>query len=130
PLIIVSTLSYFATIYGTHVLTTQTGELDEFFYEHYRPTQIVNSLFVFTLFQRLAPRIKSHPPITQLTIDTHCNYVIQPLVKFYLNKFFNSNETTVNELIGVPMVWILIFGISFLIVWLLQKVPGAKHIIP
>src|SRR5690606_22012783 len=28
PLFIVSTLSYFATIYGTHALTAQKGELD------------------------------------------------------------------------------------------------------
>lgn len=130
PLLGLSFIAYLATVYGTHNLTVKNGELDEFYYEHYRPTQIVISIFVFALFQHLGPRIKPNPLITQISLATLGIYVIHPLVQFYLNKFFDINETMVNALIGVPFVWILIFTISFLIVWVLKKVPGAKHIIP
>lgn len=130
PLLGLSIVSYIATVYGTHYLTEQIGELDEFFYEHYRPTQIVISVFIFSLFQHLEPRLKPNPVITQLSLATLGIYVIHPLVQFYLNKFFGINETTVNALVGVPLVWILIFAISFGIIWLLRKIPGAKHILP
>ncbi|WP_033542305.1 acyltransferase [Planococcus sp. CAU13] len=130
PLLGVSVISYFITVYGTHSLTERRGELDEFWYEHYRPTQIAISIFIFAFFQRLGPRLKPNPVITQLSLATLGIYVIHPLVQFYLNKLFNINETTVNALVGVPLVWILIFTISFLIIWLLKKVPGAKHIVP
>lgn len=130
PLFGLSVIAYFATVYGTHNLTVTKGELDEFYYEHYRPTHMVISVFIFTLFQQLGPRIKPNPIITQLSLATLGIYVIHPLVQFYLNKFFNINETTVNALVGVPLVWMLIFTISFFIIWLLKKIPGAKHIVP
>lgn len=130
PLAALSVIAYLATIYGTHNLTVRKGELDEFYYEHYRPNQMVITLFVFTLFQQLAPKLKSYRLIRQLSFATLGIYVIHPLVQFYLNKLFGINETTINAFIGVPLVWILIFVISFLIVRMIQKLPGAKHIIP
>lgn len=130
PMLFLSLISYLITVFGTHYLTEQKGELDEFFYEHYRPTQMIISVFIFSLFQHLAPRLKSNPVITQLSLATLGIYVIHPLVQFYLNKFFHINETTVNAFVGVPLVWILIFTISFFIVWVLRKIPGAKQIIP
>lgn len=130
PLFGLTIIAYLATVYGTHNLTEQKGELDEFYYEHYRPTQMIITVFIFSLFQHLGPRIKPNAVITQLSLATLGIYVIHPLVQFYLNKFFHINETTVNALIGVPLVWILIFTISFGIIWLLKKIPGAKHIIP
>lgn len=130
PLLGLSVIAYLATVYGTLNLTNRKGELDEFYYEHYRPTQMVITVFIFTLFQQLGPRLKPNPIITQLSLATLGIYVIHPLVQFYLNKLFGINETTVNALVGVPFVWVLIFAISFAIVWVLKKMPGAKHIIP
>lgn len=130
PLFWLALISYLVTVYGTHSLTEQKGELDEFWYEHYRPTQIAITVFIFSLFQQLGPRIKWNPLITQLSMATIGIYVIHPLVQFYLNKFFNINERIGNVLIGVPLVWVLIFTLSFLIIWLLKKVPGARHILP
>ncbi|TAA72877.1 acyltransferase [Planococcus salinarum] len=130
PLLGLSVIAYLATVYGTHNLTDRKGELDEFYYEHYRPTQMVITVFIFTLFQQLGPRLKPNRLITQLSLATLGIYVIHPLVQFYLNKFFGINETIVNALVGVPFVWVLIFVISFFIVWVLKKMPGAKHIIP
>lgn len=130
PLFVLSILAYLTTVFGTIHLTEQKGELDEFYYEHYRPSHMVISIFIFSLFQQLGQRIKPNPIITQISMATLGIYVIHPLVQFYLKKLFNLDEYTVNVLVGVPLVWALIFAISFFIIWVLKKIPGAKYIIP
>ena len=130
PLLGMSVLAYLATVFGTHYLTVQEGELDEFYYQHYRPTHMVISIFLFTLFQQLGPHIKPNPIITQISFATLGIYVIHPLVQFYLNKLTGINEHTISAVVGIPLAWIIIFIISFFIIWLLRKIPGAKHIVP
>ncbi|GKW45354.1 acyltransferase [Planococcus sp. NCCP-2050] len=123
-------LSYIATIWGTVALTNQAGELDEFYYEHYRPNAFFISLFLFVLFQKLSNRLNPNPIITRISMATLGIYVIHPLIQLYLNKFFGINETMIHPAFGIPVSWILIFLISLSIILVLQKIPVVKNIVP
>ncbi|TWT27703.1 acyltransferase [Planomicrobium sp. CPCC 101110] len=120
----------FVTLFGNLYLTDKAGEFDGFFYEHFRPNSMAITLFVFVLFQHLAPRIKPNPLITKLSLATLGIYVIHPLVQVYLNLWFGLNESTINPIIGIPFLWLLIYSISFGIILILQKLPVIKYIVP
>lgn len=123
-------LGYSGTYFGTETLTDYKGELDEFFYEHYRPNSLAITLFIFTLFQHMKSVSKPNRLITAISGATLGIYVIHPLVQFYLDKFLGINPVMFYPAFGIMLSWIVIFAVSFTIVAILQKIPGIKHIIP
>lgn len=127
---ILAVAGYITTVWGTAALTEARGELDEFFYEHYRPNNVLITLFLFAAFQAFESKLKPNPVITRISMATLGIYVLHPLVQTYLNKWFGINETMFNPLLAVPIVWILIFILSLGIVTGLQRIPYANKVIP
>ncbi|ANU13971.1 membrane protein [Planococcus halocryophilus Or1] len=129
---ILALISYILTVWGTYYLNIgqPVGEFDEFFYEHYRPNNLLITLFIFIGFQHMANKIKSNALVTRISTATFGIYIIHPIIQIYLNKFFGLNETTLNPIISVPLVWIIIFSISFGIILVMQKLPIMKRLIP
>ncbi|MGB6407064.1 MAG: acyltransferase family protein, partial [Planococcus donghaensis] len=132
PLGILALISYIATVWGTYYLNIglPEGEFDEFFYEHYRPNNLLITLFIFIGFQQLANKIKPNTLITRISTATFGIYIIHPLIQSYLNKLLGFNETTFNPIISVPLVWIIIFSISFGIILIMQKLPVINRLVP
>ncbi|RNF38247.1 hypothetical protein EEX84_15410 [Planococcus salinus] len=130
PLAVLSVIGYLVTYWATNQLTFSQGELDEFFYDHERPNHVVISLFVFALFQHFAGRFKPNGAIRLISAATLGIYVIHPLVQFYVNKLLGINETTIHAAVGIPLSWAIIFVLSLGIIVALQRLPGAKHIVP
>ncbi|MBX0316856.1 acyltransferase [Planococcus glaciei] len=131
PLLAVLALAgYLITVFGTSSLTTQRGELDEFYYEHYRPNTLAITLFVYAGFRHVAGKIGRNRWITRMSNATLGIYVIHPLLQVYLHKFFNINENTGSVIIGLPLTWFILFFLSFLIIRLIQKIPVVRQIVP
>ena len=132
PLGLLAIVSYFVTLWGTYHLNIglPEGEFDEFFYEHYRPNALFITLFIFISFQHMRHKIKSNALITRISTATFGIYVIHPLIQIYLNKFFGLNEMTFNPIISVPLIWLLIFAISFAIILAMQKLPVINRLVP
>ena len=132
PLGVLAAMSYFVTLWGTYYLNMgmPVGEFDDFFYEHYRPNTLLITLFIFIGFQHMEKKIKPNALITRISTATFGIYVIHPLIQIYLNKFFGLNETTFNPIVSVPLVWVLIFTISFAIILLMQKLPVVNRLVP
>lgn len=126
---VLSVIGYGITVWGTADLTLSKGELDEFYYEHYRPNQIFISVFVFVLFQQLDSRLKRSRLIEQLSLSTLGIYVIHPLVQTYLADF-GIHERIGHPLFGIVFAWITIFIVSFAIVYLVRKIPVVSQIFP
>ena len=129
-LAVLALIGYIWTYWGTNHLTFAAGELDEFYYEHYRPNHLFISLFVFVCFQQFADRLGPNKIIRLISAATLGIYVIHPLVQFYVNKLFGINETTIHAAVGIPLSWAIIFVLSLGIILVLQRLPGAKHIVP
>lgn len=127
---VAAVLGYFGTYLGTESLTDYKGELDEFFYEHYRPNSLAITLFIFTAFQHLNPRLQANKFITSISSATLGIYVIHPLVQFYLDKYAGINPALVNPGVGILLSWTVIFFVSYGIILVLQKLPGTRHIVP
>lgn len=132
PLGLLAIAGYFATWWGTSFVNAglPEGEFDDFFYEHYRPNALFITLFVFIGFQHMSSKIKPNALITRISTATFGIYVIHPLIQTYLNKFFGFNEMTFNPIIGVPLVWIAIFTLSFVIILAMQKLPVINRLVP
>lgn len=129
-LAILALLGYISTYVGTAILSGNKGELDEFFYEHYRPNSLAITLFVFTLFQHLDNRLNANKFITRISTATLGIYVIHPLVQIYLNKYLSISPTMFHPALAIPLTWIIIFPISYVIIRLLQQLPGVKYLVP
>lgn len=129
---ILALISYTATVWGTYYLNMglPVGEFDEFFYEHYRPNNLLITFFIFIGFQHMANKIKPNALITRISTATFGIYIIHPLIQNYLNKLFEFNETTFNPIISVPLVWVIIFSISFVIILIMQKLPVINRLVP
>ncbi|MBB5179401.1 surface polysaccharide O-acyltransferase-like enzyme [Planomicrobium koreense] len=123
-------LGYIGTYIGTEGLSDYKGELDEFFYEHYRPNSLAITLFVFTLFQHLEGRLKANKLITRISAATLGIYVIHPLIQYYLDKYLSISPTMFHPALAIPITWIIIFIVSYAIIRVLQKLPGVKHLVP
>ncbi len=131
PLMAVAAIfGYFATYFGTETLTATNGELDDFFYEHYRPNSLAITLFVFTAFQQLHTQLNENRLITRISTATLGIYVIHPLVQFYLVKYIGIHPLLIHPVIGIFVSWTVIFAVSFLLIVILQKLPGTRHIVP
>lgn len=129
-LAVAAVIGYFITYIGTGSLSNYKGELDEFFYEHYRPNSLAITLFIFTLFQHLDSRLTANKLITQISTATLGIYVIHPLVQFYLDKYLSINPSMFHPALAIPLTWMIIFTVSYAIIRLLQQLPGVKYLVP
>src|SRR5690606_20739065 len=127
---VLAIIGYLTTVWGTNYLTEQQGELDEFFYEHYRPNALFITLFLFEGFNKLGPKLKPNYFVTRISSATFGIYIIHPLVQLYLKKVLGIHETMFNPLFAVPISWIIIFLLSFGIIIVLQKIPYLNKIVP
>ncbi|MGI2327679.1 acyltransferase [Planococcus sp. YIM B11945] len=129
-LALLAVAGYFATLFGTEYLVGIDNKHDEFFYGYYRPNTLVIAIFIFVLFQNLSNRIKPNAFVTQLSTATLGIYLLHPLVQAYLYRIFGIHEMTIHPTVGVPLTWILIYSISYGIIYAVQKSSVLKKLVP
>ena len=123
-------LGYAITAYGTYMLTVQNdGRLDGFFYVYIAPNTIAIAIFLFVLFQQFPNVFKANKLIQKISLASMGIYLIHPIIQLY-GRRIGFDEYWVHPVIAVPLVWLSIFVSSFIIVWILQKIPIIKKLVP
>lgn len=129
----VGLLGLLVTIIGTYLLTTSSGKFDGFFYEFDSLNVMLASGAAFLLLRRLAeaklftsPRIQTL--LRALVVSTFGVYLVHALVIEILGDWISF--LPMNAIWSVPLVSIVVFLLSFLIVTVIQKVPFGKYIVP
>jgi surface polysaccharide O-acyltransferase-like enzyme len=131
-------LATIATILGAYFTTRVSGKFENYFYGFTTPNVIVASVSAFLLLKRIAEsRIfasqKIHDRLRLLASASFGIYLVHVLVielvggwlpGFHLDTFIG------NPLWSVPLVTAIVYSLSFLIVWLLQRVPVLDRIVP
>ncbi|MDX1805966.1 MAG: acyltransferase family protein [Paenisporosarcina sp.] len=127
---ILAAVGYFITAYGTYLLTMKNeGRLDGFFYMYISPNTIIIAIFLFVLFQQSTKLFKPNRFIQIISVTSLGIYLVHPIIQLY-GRRIKFDEYWVHPVIAVPLVWIAIFFVSFVIVWILQKIPVVKKLVP
>ncbi|MFQ3575547.1 MAG: acyltransferase family protein [Cytophagales bacterium] len=113
------------TIFGTYLATFYKGSFYEGFYSYLSPNVILASVGVFLLFKdffKLNSKV-----ILFLSKYSYGTYLIHILVLSVLSKI-GLNYAFITPLIGIPLISVLCFVLSTLIIWGLNKLPFGKYI--
>jgi len=127
---VLAAFGYGVTAYGTYWLTLKNGgKLDGFFYQYGSPNVVFIGIFLFVLFQQYHHVFKANKFIQLLSAASMGIYLIHPIVQLY-GRRIDFDEYWVHPVIAVPLVWVSIFFASFILTWIIQKIPVLKRIVP
>lgn len=119
-------LTWGITVYATYSASLQKGSLDEYYYEYISINIVFASIFLFLLFKNI--HIKN-PHLTKLiqafdkySYGIYLAHLIVLRVIFYYWLSW-SEPMPYSTLIGIPLVTIIILCGSFILVYLVNKIP-------
>lgn len=123
---------------STYFLSKDAETFNYFFYYYLSLPVIINSASGFIIFRYIAniPTITTgwlYSLIKTLAPASFGIYLIHILVMEILdsrNPFFQINTDIGNPIWSIPFVTLLVFSVSFLIVFILQKIPIVKTTVP
>lgn len=129
--IIVSTL---ITVYGTYYLSEKVNKFDNFFYGYRSISTLIQAISYFIFLKYiseniLSKSIKTSKAIMTLSITSLGIYLIHPIYIKILTKL-EISVWNGNPLVMIPIVAILTFLLSFLTIFIIQKIPIVKRIAP
>jgi surface polysaccharide O-acyltransferase-like enzyme len=126
-------LSTSLTAIGTYYLSLNDGVFNSFLYDSFSLTTIIQSSSYFIVLKYLFEKIYyknyklSHKFIVTLSITSFGIYLVHPLVMWYLE---NKINISLDIIYYIPILSILTFFLSFLIIYLMQKIPLIKYMVP
>jgi surface polysaccharide O-acyltransferase-like enzyme len=121
-------ISLLVTIFGTYFDTfNNSGNFVGFYYNYLSPNTIIISIAIFLLFKL---ELKPNSLINFINKRSFGIYLIHMLVIKILSDIFNIDGSSFHPLISIPVVSIITFSISCFIIFILQKVPFLKKIVP
>jgi len=116
------------TIVGTYILTANNdGIFNAFFYHYLNFNTVVVSVWIFLFFKVSNP--KNNVLIKNISKYSFGIYLVHVFIIDFLNKF-DFNVMFISPIIGIPLFTILIIVLSYIIVWILSKIPIVKAIVP
>jgi surface polysaccharide O-acyltransferase-like enzyme len=121
------------TIVGTYLLTRNSGQFNGYFYDYVTIGTIPATAAAFALLRQLSDRALTCPGFHSFTrwvaSGSFGVYLIHVLVLWGLDGL-HVNTFMGFALWSVPLVATLVFAISFVVVIVLQKIPGIQYILP
>jgi surface polysaccharide O-acyltransferase-like enzyme len=131
-------LATLVTIFGTYFLTRASGKFENYFYGFTTPNVIVASATGFLLLKWISETWgfaspKTHHFIRLLAAASFGIYLVHVLVIEVLQTWipgYHLDSFIGNPLWSIPLVTMLVFTLSFLFVWFLQRVPVLNRIVP
>ena len=136
-LISIILITILITSLGTYFITKNNdGKLDTFFYGYLSPNIIIMSISIFMVFKNICSNTllnkftKLFRIIKYISSASFGIYLLHPLILYWIKKVNISATTLYHPAIGIPGTAIVAIAACFIIVFVLQKVPYLKHIVP
>ncbi|MFH1855693.1 MAG: acyltransferase family protein [Candidatus Omnitrophota bacterium] len=129
--------AYVVTILGSFVLTKiNKGEYNGYFFNYLSPNVIVMALSGFTIIKNIKIQNAGdffNKILINISKASFGIYLIHVFILMILNKGILGlavNGYLINPIVGIPITAIMCTTVSFAIVYILQKIPIAKFIVP
>ena len=131
-------ISALITIVGTYLFTRNSGQFDGFFYDFVSLNVIFAASAAFLLLRWISEAnifasFNAYAPMRTFATSAFGIYLIHILVIEVLSgwiPFVHIDSFMGNAIWSVPLVSMVVFILSFLIVRILQKIPVLKYIVP
>ena len=132
-------IALLVTIFGTYLLLRQKGEYDSYFYEYLSPNVIIMSLTAY-LFLHWLPYERIYKPlpwlsklVTLMCVTSIGVYMVHVLLLAILKGGrlgFVLSGASVAPGAGILLTFLIVMPISIGIVYLMQRIPVLKHLVP
>lgn len=130
-LYVLAVASVFVTYFGTLYLTrANDGHYDGLFYDYNSPNVILMATGVFLAVKDLASRIRSsrcHGIILVLSNISFGVYLVHPVIRDFLYRFVDTGDSPV---ILIPVVAAMTILLSYLVTFVLTRIPVVAKIVP
>jgi surface polysaccharide O-acyltransferase-like enzyme len=115
------------TIFGTHHLTKLDGKFSEVFYGYLSPNVMIFAIGVFMVFKNQnSVNAKIAPAIQFIGKYSYGVYLSHVLVLTILAKK-GISAYAYDPIIAIPLTSLICFGISLVLVFVLNKIPFGKY---
>jgi len=134
--IIIFILATIFTAYGTYYLTNLQGGFNDFFYRYTSISTIFQSAGIFVVIRYIVEIYSNNVQktflyilITILSLCLFGIYLIHSIIMWFLeHKILNNLETQI--LIYIPLLAILTYSISFIVIYLMKKIKILQWMVP
>jgi surface polysaccharide O-acyltransferase-like enzyme len=132
-------IALLVTFAGTYLLLRQKGEYVSFFYEYLSPNVIIMSLSAYLLLRWLPyERIYMKMPwlnrlVTIVCVTSFGVYMVHVLLLSILKGGrlgFILNGASIAPGVGILITFLVVMPLSIGIVYLMQRIPILKHLVP
>jgi len=126
-------LSVLVTIVGTTVMSNQQGEPNGSLFGYLLPNTLFTSVAIFvgfkmTLSQRTFST-RSQQLIEHVSKLSFGMYLVHDFVNIFFREVLNLTSLSFHPIVSVPVITILVFGISYMVSWILNKIPVIHRFI-
>lgn len=122
-------LSVFATIVITSLLSVKNGVAIQVMYNYLFVTTWFAAMAIFLFFRNVVSQVdfsqRSRRVIVKIAELSFGMYLVHDFVNIAL-KLVGITPTMFQPLLAVPLQAGVVFGVSFVIIWVMSKVPFAK----
>lgn len=123
--------SFVFTIVGTSYISVKNNEPNDILYNNLFPTTMFEAFALFisikSIFEKKEISERSYSFISKLGRCTFGIFLIHDFIRTILQKL-GITADFINPLFAIPLTSILIFFISFFIIWFCKKVSISKYI--
>lgn len=122
--------SFAYTVVGTYYVTKRDHELNEFFLAGLTPNIVILSASVYLLFKNTQLKLNAfwHKTINLICEHSYGIFLIHILVLTLLNQY-GVQYNLFSPILSVPVITVLCFLLSFVLVYVLKKIPLLKKLI-
>ena len=127
-------LASFATIYGTYILSIEAGKFKGYFHGNFGLFTFTLAVAYFIVLKYIGEKIlvnhhKISQTITLISASSLGIYLIHPIFLRVFNKL-GFNVFAGPAYLMIPAVALVTFACSFIVIYLIQKIPVVKQIAP
>ncbi|GMO56679.1 MAG: acyltransferase family protein [Treponemataceae bacterium] len=124
-------LSAVFTIWGTSFISVKTNNLNQTLLLPITPHIMLETFAVFVffknIFHKIALPVFFNKIITNMGKCSFGIYLIHVFMITFVNSFFGICWYTFNPIISVPIICVLVFLLSYLVTFIISKVPILKR---
>lgn len=137
--VLVFVTSVIYTAYATFRASAAFGDYNDFYLVYLRLNIVLMSLSAFIWFKALGEKMSTRPEafsvklIRGLSGASFGIYLVHAMMISFIRRGafgFELSALSGSAIFTIPLVTVLAFGISLVIVWILQKIPYLRAIVP
>lgn len=121
------------TVVATYIKSLQDGAINQDMYAYLLPTTALTATAVFLFFKNKVSKIKvskkAEKVILLFSKVSFGMYLVHDFVIIFLFKTFNLTPQAVNFIAAAPVITLVVFAISFVIVFVINKIPVLNRYI-